>query len=571
MPLASTYSVKLKPPCSPWPAIGVAIALSLLCALYLTIRADLIGGGTLEIFNHLLLKQDPSGAWLALAILILALAWRHDAPITRFVRFIADHSSIFIALTTALLAAGTYFIYHNHPLSMDEFSPLFQARIFASGHLAGNYPVELLDSLVPKEFQNYFITISRTSGAVVGQYWPGFALLLTPFEWLGVPWLCNPILAGVSLWFMCDIATRVTGDHQAGGWALLLAVASPAFMANSISFYSMTAHLCLNLGFVWLLLQPTPMRALAAGMVGSLALVMHNPLPHMLFALPWVIWMAADVRRFKSLLALLAGYLPLALVLGLGWLNFRYGLNARPAGMGGEIPLGSLAPATGPSFITRALGLFGFVNLPDLTVVGFRIAGAVKLWIWAAPGLLVFAALGYDRFHRYPAVVLMAFSAVMTFLGYFLVQFDQGHGWGYRYFHSAWGVIPILAACMLAGATEGSRRLIAFVGAAAILSLVFGNGLRAVQIESFVSRHLAQVPRIEASGKHILMIDTKVGYYTADLVQNDPFLRSDTVRMVSLGAAKNAELMATRWPAARRISSGNWGELWQLGSGETFR
>jgi len=351
----------------------------------------------------------------------------------------------------------------------------------------------------------------------------------------------------------------------------LLAVASPAFMANSISFYSMTAHLCLNLAFVWLLLQPTPLRAIAAGIVGSLALVLHNPLPHVLFALPWIIWLAADSRRFKNLLALLAGYLPLALVLGLGWLNFRYGLNAKPPGMGGEIALGSIPPAADPSLITRALGLFGFLTLPDLTVLGFRIAAAVKLWIWAVPGMFVFAALGHDRFHRYPAVLLMTFSAVLTFLGYFLVQFDQGHGWGYRYFHSAWGVIPILAACMLAGSAGGSRRLVAFAGAAAILSLVFGNGLRAVQIDSFIARHLEQVPRIEAAGKHILMIDTKKGYYTADLVQNDPFLRSDTVRMVSRGAANNAEFMATRWPAARRISSGDWGELWQLGPGETFR
>src|SRR5258708_28116678 len=33
----------------------------------------------------------------------------------------------------------------------------------------------------------------------------------------------------------------------------------------------------------------------------------------------------------------------------------------------------------------------------------------------------------------------------LTFCAYFFVSLDQGHGWGYRYFHGAFGVIPILA------------------------------------------------------------------------------------------------------------------------------
>ncbi len=125
---------------------------------------------------------------------------------------------------------------------------------------------------------------SSLTGHVIETYWPGFALLLAPFQALGAPWLCNAILAGIALYLIYQITTEITGERRAGGFALLFTIASGAFFANAISYYSMQAHLTANLLFAWLLLKPTNRSALAAGVVGSLALVLHNPVPHMLFA-----------------------------------------------------------------------------------------------------------------------------------------------------------------------------------------------------------------------------------------------------------------------------------------------
>jgi hypothetical protein len=61
-----------------------------------------------------------------------------------------------IALGTGIaLCAGSLLIYENHPLSMDEYAPLFQSEIFAHGRLTGQFPVPLLDWLVPTFFQNH--------------------------------------------------------------------------------------------------------------------------------------------------------------------------------------------------------------------------------------------------------------------------------------------------------------------------------------------------------------------------------------------------------------------------------
>jgi len=87
----------------------------------------------------------------------------------------------------------------------------------------------------------------------------------------------------------------------------------------AITYFSMTAHLLLNLAFAWLLFERTFFRLVLAGLVGSFALLLHNPMPHFLFALPWIVWLALQPDRLRKLLALAAGYAPLALGVGFGW------------------------------------------------------------------------------------------------------------------------------------------------------------------------------------------------------------------------------------------------------------
>ena len=72
----------------------------------------------------------------------------------------------------------------------------------------------------------------------------------------------------------------------------------------------MQAHLTANLAFVALLLEPTAYRALGAGLVGSLALILHNPVPHALFAAPWIVAMAMDRDQRRYYVPLMLGYLP---------------------------------------------------------------------------------------------------------------------------------------------------------------------------------------------------------------------------------------------------------------------
>jgi hypothetical protein len=159
----------------------------------------------------------------------------------------------------------------------------------------------------------------------------------------------------------------------------------------------------------------------------------------------------------------------------------------------------------------------------------------------------------------------LASSAILTLVGYLVVTFDQGHGWGYRYFHSAWGAIPILAACAMADRSDDARRLHSFAGAAAILSLVITVPFQLSQIDEFVSQHLAQLGAPKRPGNNVYFIRAGGGFYAADMVQIDPLLRGKDLYLVSRGTDLDAEMVYNNWPSAAKIARGQAYEQWYLG------
>lgn len=510
-----------------------------------------------SIFNALFLLYDYWPAIIGLLLTAIALLRPVQLIAFRLVSGIGRQPLTTALVTFVGLAVASLLVYHAHPLSMDEYAPYFQSQVFAAGKLAGHFPVALMDWLVPPGFQNAFLLASKQTGAVASVYMPGFALLLTPFTFFGVAWLCNPVLGAASVLVVHRLALEIFHDKHAAGLAGLLTVGSSAFSINAISFYSMTAHALANGVYVLLLLQPSPRRCVLAGFVGSLALVLHNPLPHTLFALPWLAWLLVRQDRLRTLSWLAIGYLPLFLLLGVGWTAFSAGFQAQS----------TLAATDTLGFVDRwTQALSAFLAVPSSDTLWFRGVGLLKLWIWAAPALIAAAVVGAWQARHVTAVRLLALSCVTTLVGFLFVVFSQGHGWGFRYFHSAWLALPVLAVA----ATRGDRAAAvgephttaAFLGATGLLALLVLLPLHAWQVRSFMDRHLHQVPSSSRGIARVEIVNTATGYYAVDLVQNDPFLREPVIRMVSHGRKADAEIMATHFPGFTRLSRGASGEVW---------
>jgi len=548
-----------------------------------------------RVFRLLFARDEPAGAGLLLLITAITGALGMVAPVRRWAEALPERLArrrVVLAIAAAavlLLAIGTLTVYQAQPLAMDEYAHWFQARAFAAGELAGRFPTDLMPRLAPPRLLFPFFATDPTTGTVASTYWPGFALLLVPFTWLRAPWLLNPLLGGASLLLLAGLARRWTGETAAAGWAVLLALASPAFTINALSFYPLTAHLALNLVWMALLVegavrrhdasdasspsltaqtsstsQPAltsqPRRLLAAGAIGSLALVLHNPVPHAVFALPW---MAALLRRrgVRAAAWLALGYLPLSLLLGIGWMPVRRGVAVGPE-------------ATAGPLLARAGDLLARIfTWPDAAQLDSRLLALAELVTWAAPLLPVLAVLGWraesstDR-RRGSPLRLLAVSTLATLLLYCFIPFDQGHGWGYRYFHAAWSSLPLLAAAALVDPRAARWRGPAL--AAVLLALPAANALRAAQVHSFISEHRARLPGLSElpprspGERQLCFVSLRGGASRVDLLQNDPFLRDPVTFLASDGFEGDAALVAHRFPGATLASHDADGSVWRL-------
>jgi hypothetical protein len=548
--------------------IPPALALLLWCALataLVQIVLVRLGSGNPHgfslIFWYLLSAFDTHGNLLLAALAVAAFLLRRHPGALALVRYCGDHPWPIAIVALPLLCLGSLTVYRAYPLALDEYVALFQAGAFAGGRLGGQFPPELLDALLPRVPAGYFFIASRASGEVSGSYWPGFSLLVTPFAWLGMPWAANPVISALTLPALHRLALTISGSREAAGWAVLFLLASPVFVVSALSYYSMPAHLLCNLLYASLLLRPTAGRALVAGLLGGLALTLHNPAPHALFAAAFAVWLVARRTPVMVLAALLVGYLPAVAILGYAWSQHLAALGASVAPSAAAGPPEAVVPSLPDRVRAMAAGTLAW---PSARILEARLAGLSKAWTWSATGLLVLAAWGVAAARDLPGVKVLGAALAITFFGYFLVPLEQGHGWGYRYLHSAWFVLPLLAGLALVRVQDQEmQRMAAW---AVGLSLVLANGLRLVQVDGFMGRHIGQVPPLaraaDPARAEVVFIDPAAGFYTRDMVHNDPFLRKSRITMVYDGRDQTAALMAQRFPAYTKSAQGKWGELW---------
>jgi hypothetical protein len=547
---------------------GAAVTVALLLWMHqLRLGGDLSGLTT--IFFILFAYKDYWGAVCELLILVAAVFIAAKIPVRTLLRVVGEKPGMVVAITAVILCAGALFVYHDHPLSMDEYAAYFQSQVFAAGHLTGQFPLPQVDWLIPPGFQNYFLNVSHTTGQVAETYWPAYALIMAPFTALGIPWACNPVLSALTALIIHRLAIYLFDDVEAAGLALLLTIASPVFFGVGISYYSMPAHLFANSLYALLLIRPDPLRALAAGLVGSVALCLHNPVPHTLFAVPWLIWIATRPGGIRLLALTCVGYLPLCLLFGVGWFELaRHLRDAAP---------NSGVPASAVDSVKAMLSVFA---PPTATALLGRFIGVAKIWVWAVPGMMILAICGAVRWRRNPLCMLLAASALTTLIGYVFFPSDQGHGWGNRYFHSAWMALPLLAtAAMFRPAGSGTQpanvRAAAathqmfedpdsrsYLTACILLTLVFGVGFRAWQIQAFMADDLNQLSHYRGTERRIVIVDYITSFYGGDLVQNDPWLRGNVVRMITHGFAEDSKMMAQNYPTWHKVYGDRFGTVW---------
>lgn len=503
----------------------------------------------LTVFYRLFFYNDCADAMAMLLALLLAIAIPGVKDVlTDLADWMGENPGKVAIVAFVALALGARFIYMQHPFSMDESAPIMQAHAFAHGQIAAHYPPSLMDSIIPPEFQGHFIVVDHKTGGAISAYWPGLALLETPFVRLGLDWCLNPALGALALLMIHHLARDTTGENTTGGWAMLMALASPQFTITAMSYYAMAGELALNLLFLWLILRPSRKSAFVAGLVGGLALIMHNPVPHLLMALPCLLWLARRRERWGRLAFAALGYLPLGLGVGLGWW-----LYINNFGEGNTFMVG----ANHPGFIA---GLISTMNevliLPTKSMLLARWLAAWKIWIWACPGLMLILCIARKRSTQ-GKLLLAAF--VFTFIFFLFVPYDQDWGWGYRYIHPAWGALPVIAGVL--ATTNDSLRC--WSGRIALAGLL-ATPIFLWQTHATIKHELFYRLSPPTAGNWIVFIAQNTsGGYKGDLIQNPPGGRS-TRYLVSHGTEKDNTLMAKFFPDAVEVQNDYRGSVWKI-------
>ncbi|MCA9729430.1 MAG: glycosyltransferase family 39 protein, partial [Candidatus Eisenbacteria bacterium] len=148
-----------------------------------------------------------------------------------------------IATVTAAVLSST--VFGRIPHVQDSIAQLFQARIFAGGHLTAPAPA------LPEFFAYHHMILA--DGRWYSQYPPGHALSLLIGVVLHAPWLVNPVLGGVAVFATYFLGMETLGRPAARLGASLALVSpflllmSAEFMAHATTLATLTLFLALQL------------------------------------------------------------------------------------------------------------------------------------------------------------------------------------------------------------------------------------------------------------------------------------------------------------------------------------
>ncbi len=185
------------------------------------------------------------GALLALHLVVLIAMSLVKSPVSGLYRLSPVAPAGFTVAASLALGA---FAFQHLPHVEDEVAYLFQAHTFAGGALSVPAPPEAAQPGL-----DYYLLQVR-DGRWFSTSVPGWPLALAPFAALGVPWLLNPILAGLSVLLAYAIALRRLGRDQADLVALMMA-SSPWLLAAAASLMPHTLTLTLMLFGWWMVIR----------------------------------------------------------------------------------------------------------------------------------------------------------------------------------------------------------------------------------------------------------------------------------------------------------------------------
>lgn len=422
-----------------------------------------------------------------------------------------------VAAVAALVYAGTHFVCRDYGLSLDEFMAEFDSRIIAAGALKAPVAKEWRD-LVPA-LQPIFRLPVADNAYWLSSYLPMNAAIRGAFLWLGDPTWAGVAMAAIALTTLFAITRQLWPDRpDAAVVGVILLASSAQFLIAAMTPYAMTAHLCLNLVWLWLFLRDRWWGHLAAVLVAFVASGLHQVAFHPLFAAPFVFSLFLT-RRWSLAIFYGGAYASIVLFWILYW-SLLIGANT-------TTPIGPAADVGLLSFVQR----IGEISNLEAASAALMALNLLRFLAWQSPLMLPLALVGLIICSkRHSILVNLALGIALTLAVILVVMPFQGHGWGYRYLHGALGSIALLAAQGWISLSDRSAQLHQRLSAIFLLSVALSIFAllpwRLAQVYAFVGPYAAASAAIARSEVDVVVVDASNIWYGVDLVRNDPLLTS---------------------------------------------
>lgn len=465
-----------------------------------------------NIFFYLFSKYDRwafmAYGSLAAVLVLLLPRWRSAFP------WPAAGSQLRLwhvaALGFLIMSGGTFLVCLNHPLAMDEFLATFQAQIFLSGHILGPIPDEWRE--YTKAMKPVLAASDEIRGTWAANYLPVYALLRTPFYWLGVDTVLNAAYSTGAVLLTAACARKIWPNESTAPWvAALLLGLGPQFLITGMTAYAMPAHLFFSMLWLWLWLRDDTPGYLLLPVVGVMAIGLHQPNIHAIFAAPFLLLLPFRAGWKATL------YVGCIYAIGcLGWLEFMKYRQAVPANPG--------AASDAAQQLRIAADLFRAPNSISFIKLGMNFT---QFFVWQPFVLGVFLILAFLNLRRCPREIWCLAGVFLGCLGfYFLSTVGQGHGWGNRFMHPFLGATALLAT---AGWLQ-IRQLPAaswLLGVSLACTLLVELPYRAWQARSVTEPFARTDQFLRSLPEPIVVVQVGEIWYGQDLVRNDATLALD--------------------------------------------
>ncbi len=247
-----------------------------------------------------------------------------------------------VVLLAAAAGSGTWllgeYVLERQPVMLgDEYSYVFQAKLFASGRL---YTETAADHI---EFDNRAI-MTGNGPRRYGMGFPGHALFLVPGIWVGDMWLVPAVLAGLSVLLVFIIGRMLLGAGV-GLLAALFLASSPYFLFYHATLLPQSSTIFCELVLLCCALRCARGGGMAWGVMAALTmalLVFVRAQSAMLMGTPLMLCLLlqgdSPLRRRATIVLLLGGGVVVgaaALMLNASWTSgapLMLRLAPRPAG-----------------------------------------------------------------------------------------------------------------------------------------------------------------------------------------------------------------------------------------------